>query len=162
KGLYSARVPNLANVYLEQNLSNIDDLYVSFYLRLNALPNSDNRIAQVLDSSTTIANLWIHTTNQVYLKYGNFWSSNAIGPGCSLATKPLLVGNTYRIAVQQRRGDGTAPAYVEAYLANGDAAFGAPFTSQSIPASAGTTGGYWTTPATTFRIGATLNLLSMD
>jgi hypothetical protein len=31
-----------------------------------------------------------------------------------------------------------------------------------VPASAGTTGGYWTTPATQFRIGATLNSIPLD
>jgi Fn3 associated/Chitobiase/beta-hexosaminidase C-terminal domain len=162
KGLYSARVPNLANVYLEQNVSNIDDLYASFYLRLNALPSADNRIVQVLSGTTTVANLWIRTTGQVCLKYFNFWSGGAIGPGCTLASAPLLVGNTYRIAVHQRRGNGTTNAYVEAYLANGDAPFTTPFTSQSVPPSAGASGGYWTTPATQFRIGATLNALSMN
>lgn len=37
KGSYSARVPNTANSYLREDFSSASDLYVAFYLRVDAL-----------------------------------------------------------------------------------------------------------------------------
>jgi hypothetical protein len=166
KGSYSARVPNVANAYLEQTFGGVDDLYVSFYVRLNALPSADDRIAQVLASGTTVASAWVRTTGALCLKWGNNWSGGSAGAACTPSTKPLVVGTVYRVAVHQRRGDGTSNALVEAFFAQGDSPFpqdtngkAVPLTSQAI---APTTAGYWQTPATAFRFGATLSTTTLD
>jgi hypothetical protein len=166
KGTYSARVPNVANGYLEQSFTGVDDLYVSFYVRFNALPTADNRIAQVLDGGTTVANLWLRPAGTLCLKWGNNWSGGSAGTACTSSTKPLAVGTVYRIGLHQRRGDGTSNALVEAYFAQSGGAFpqdaagnAVPFTSQSItPATAG----YWQSQATALRFGATLSTTALD
>jgi hypothetical protein len=166
KGTYSARVPNVANAYLEQTLGGVDDVYVSFYVRVNALPTVDDRIAQVLASGATVANLWLRATGTLCLKWGNSWSGGSAGTACTSSTKPLVPGTVYRVGVHQRRGDGTGNALVEAFFAQGDAAFPqdangkpVPFTSQVVTP---TTTGYWQTQATAFRFGATLSTTPLD
>ncbi|MFL6014516.1 MAG: N,N-dimethylformamidase beta subunit family domain-containing protein [Gaiellaceae bacterium] len=166
KGTYSARVPNVANAYLEQSVAGIDDLYVSFYVRANALPTVDDRVAQVLASGTTVANLWLRASGTLCLKWGNSWSGGSAGTACTPSTKPLVPGTVYRVGVHQRRGDGTGNALVEAFFAQGDAAFPqdangkpVPFTSQAVTPA---TTGYWQTQATAFRFGATLSTTALD
>lgn len=165
KGGYSARVANVANAYLDQNVSGIDDLWVSMYLRLAARPSSDYRVAQILSGTATIANLWIRTNGTLCLKYGNYWSGGSSTTACTSA--PLaLAPATYRIAIHEVLGNGTSNAFVSGYVATGDTAFAQdanggpiPFASSSLGPSAP---GYWQTQATTFRFGATLSTVPLD
>jgi hypothetical protein len=53
-------------------------------------------------------------------------------------TAPLSIGTLYRVGIRQKQGTGSN-AILEAYLAEGDAAFGAPFAVM--------TSGTGTTPA---------------
>ena len=164
KGAYSARVPNVANAYLEQSFAGLDDVWVSFYFRLAARPTSDYRIAQILSGPTTIANVWVRMNGTLCLKYGNYWSGGSSTTACT--SSPLaLAPTTYRIAVHQVAGNGTSNALVAAYLATGDAPFAqdangaTPFAASSIaPAVAG----YWQTQATILRFGATLSTVPLD
>jgi hypothetical protein len=160
KGTYSARVPNRNNAYLEQQFTGLDDVYVTFYLRIAApLPPADMRVAQVLvTGGGTQANLWLRTNGQLCLKYNATWSGGTTATAC--ATSALQVGTVYRVGIHQRRGDGTSAAVVESFLAAGDTAFpAAPFASSSL---APTAPGYWQGQATTFRIGASLTSSSLD
>jgi len=160
KGSFSAKVTNLPNVYVEQSFGPADDIYVSFYFRLTSRPTADNRIAQVLNTGATLANLWLRLDGTLCLKYGNAWSGGTPGPSCTTLARAIgLAPSVYRIGIHQRRGDGVSNALVEAYLAVGDAPFGAAFASASV---APTSTAYWQTQANVFRLGSALTSTALD
>lgn len=140
KGAYSARIPNVANAYLEQNFSGVNDLYVSFYLKLNALPASSTRIMYASNAGTTTGNLYLTTTGAIRLRNG---STNVAD------SAPLALNTLYRIGFRQKIGAG-GDAILEAYLAQGDQAFGAPFATLN--------NGAWITQADRVRLGATVTV----
>ncbi|HEX9441514.1 MAG TPA: alkaline phosphatase family protein, partial [Roseiflexaceae bacterium] len=129
KGKYSARIAGAANTYLQEDFAAADDLYVSFYLRVNALPTSDLRLALFSNAGTTVGNLYLRTNGALRLRN----SSTTIADSA-----PLNVGALYRIGLHQKRGS-SGNAVLEAYLASGDALFDAPFAKLTV--------GSWTTPA---------------
>jgi hypothetical protein len=139
KGVYSAVVPNASNAYLEENFTAADDLFVSLYVRVNALPTSDNRILQISNAGVTVGNVYLRVNGSLRLRVG----STTIGAD----TAPLAVGQVYRIGIHQKTGT-SGNAVLEAFVAVGDAAFAAPFAS--------TTTGTWTTAADRLRVGATV------
>jgi hypothetical protein len=138
KGAASARFANTASGYLTEDFVGVDELFVSFYLRLNARPASDARIAFISNAGTTVGNVVLRPTGALRLRVG----STTIGG----ETAPLATGTIYRLGLHQKRGAG-GNAVLEAFLAQGDAAFGAPF--------AATTTGGWSTQANRLRFGAT-------
>lgn len=138
KGAVSARVPNNAGGSMTENFAATSDLYVSFYFRLNAKPSSDARIAFLSNGGTTEGNLILRSTGALRLRIG----STTVGQD----TPPLAIGQIYRVGLHQKKGSG-ANAVLEAFLAQGDAAFGAPFASSAS--------GAWTTQADRLRFGAT-------
>ncbi|MBI5031561.1 MAG: hypothetical protein HZB51_13620 [Chloroflexi bacterium] len=138
KGVYSADIPSMGSAYLNENFTGVDDIYVSFYLKVNSLPTADARIVLISNAGTTVGNLLLRTTGALRLRNG----STTIG----VDTVPLTVGTLYRVGIHQRRGTG-GNAMLEAYLAVGDNPYGAPFASTTV--------GTWTTPADRFRFGAT-------
>jgi hypothetical protein len=137
KGAFSANV-TAGSSYLEQNFGTADDLYVSLYVRLAALPSGDVRLAQITSAGTTIGSLVVRTTGRLRL--------SAVGVTVSADSAPLVVGQLYRIGIHQKRGTG-GDAVLEAFVASVDAGFGAAFAT--------TTTGAWTTGADRIRIGAT-------
>jgi hypothetical protein len=138
KGTASARIPNTSSGYLKQGFAAVDTLYVSFYLKVHERPSSDTRIALISSSGTTIGNLLLRSTGTLRLRNG----STTIGA----ESAALAVGTVYRVGLRQQKGSG-GNAVLEAYLATGDAAFGAPF--------AATFSGSWTSQASELRVGAT-------
>jgi hypothetical protein len=138
KGAYSASIPNVASSYLDEIFTATDDLYVSFYLRVNTLPASDVRIANISNAGTTAGNIVLRANGAIRLRN----ASTLIGSD----TAPLIPGRLYRIGIHQKRGTG-ADAVLEAFLAQNDNAFGAPF--------AATTAGSWTTAGDRWRMGTT-------
>lgn len=138
KGAVSARVPNNAGGYMTENFAATNDLYVSFYFKLNAKPSSDARIAFLSNGGTTEGNLILRSTGALRMRIG----STTVGQD----TPPLAIGQIYRVGLHQKKGSG-ANAVLEAFLAQGDAAFGAPFAS--------TASGAWATQADRLRFGAT-------
>jgi hypothetical protein len=138
KGSYSARVQNLASVYLEESFTATSDLYVSFYIRLNALPTADARIFLVSNAGTTVGNIVLRTGGRLRLRA----DSTTVGADSAV----LTAGQLYRVGVRQKQG-ASGDGVLEAYLAAADAAFGSPFASTST--------GAWTTPADRVRFGAT-------
>ncbi len=137
KGMFSARTANRSG-YLEARFDPTPDLYVSFYLRLDALPTERPRIFQIQNAGTTIANVQLRTGGQLRLRIGE----RATGPDSA----PLQPGMLYRVGIHQTKGTG-ADAVAEAFLAEGDAPFGAPFARAMT--------GTWTTDADRLRFGAT-------
>jgi hypothetical protein len=138
KGTFSARIASAGSSYLQEDVTATNDLYISFYLRINALPSSDARIALISNAGTTVGNIVLRSNGALRLRNG----STQIGSDSA----PLSVGTLYRIGLRQKQGSG-GNAALEAYLAAGGAAFGAPFASM--------TSGTWTTAADRLRLGAT-------
>ena len=143
KGTRSARIATTSS-WLEETFTAVSDLYVSFYLRLNALPTADARLVLISSSGTTIGNILLRTTGALRLRN----ASTSIG----VDSPALTVGQLYRIGVHQQRGTGT-DAVLEAYLATADAAFG--------PAFARTTAGTWVTASDRLRIGSTTGTVNV-
>lgn len=137
-GVYSAKVPPVTSGYMEQNFTGVDELFVSFYVELNALPASNNRLMFISTAGTTIGNIYLQTNGALRLRNG----STTIG----LDSGPLALNTLYRIGIHQKLGSG-GNAILEAYVVQGNAPFGAPF--------AQLTTGTWTTQADRIRIGAT-------
>ncbi len=142
KGAYSASLPNVSSAYLTENFTGVDEVYVSFYLKVNALPSSDARIAFFSNQGTTVGVILLRTTGALRLRNG----STTIGSDSAA----LTVGTLYRVGLRQKKGTGSN-AILEAYLATGEAAFGSAFAS--------TTSGTWTTQADRLRFGATTGTL---
>ena len=138
KGSYAARIPNSSTGYLREDFTGTDELFVSFYIKLNAAPASSARIAQISNSGTTVGNLVVNSSGTLQLRNG----STTIG----VASAPMTVGTIYRVGIRQKKGTG-GNAVLEVYLATGDAAFGAPFASSTSQT--------FTSQATRFSFGAT-------
>ncbi len=138
KGSYSARV-STGSSYLKENFTRVDDTYASFYFKLNALPGGDVRVAHFSSGTTITGNLLLRTNGALRLRNG---TTTVIGSDST----PLTMGTVYRIGLRQKRGTGSN-GVLEAYLAVGDAPFGAPFAS--------TTTGARTTQNNSFSFGAT-------
>jgi hypothetical protein len=163
---YSATIPNSAGSYVEQTLNGSDDFYASLYVRLAGRPSTDQRIVQLLNGTTTVGNLTLRATGQVCLKYGTAWSGGSATKACTLSTSPLQVGVTYRLAIRQKRGDGTGNAVVQAYWSGNDPTLPpgqtgplAQFASTTLaPADAG----YWQGQVTKLRVGATLDTVALN
>ena len=138
KGQFSGHV-NAGNSWLQDTFAGKDDIYASFYLRLNALPTGAVRIVMFSDGGTTVGNFNLTTAGALTLRNG----TTNIGSNSAL----LTVGQIYRVALHQKKGTGNN-AVLEGFLAVGDAAFGVPFASTST--------GTWTTQADTLKIGGTI------
>ncbi|MBK9713598.1 MAG: hypothetical protein IPO81_20210 [Kouleothrix sp.] len=137
KGSYTAQIPNTANYLREDLTSPVDELFVSFYLKLNALPGASARMALITNGTASAGNLYLNTNGTLQLKNG----STAIGSSAALTP-----GTLYRVGLHQKKGSGSN-AVVEAYLATGDAAFAGPFASSAAQNI--------TTQASRFSLGAT-------
>src|SRR6185503_2040958 len=130
--------------WLEETFTAANDLYVSFYLRLTALPASDARLVLISNSGTTVGNLLLRTTGALRLRNG----STTIGSD----SPALTVGQLYRVGVHQQRGAGTN-AVLEAFLAPADNPFTTSFARTAI--------GTWTTATDRFRLGATTGTVNV-
>lgn len=124
--------------FLSEDFTAVDEVFVSFYLRLSALPSSDTRIAFISNGGTTVGNIVLRPTGELRLRVG----SATIGESAALAVKPAI----YRVGLHQKRGTG-GNAVLEAFLAPAGAAFGPPFATTAT--------GAWTTQANRLRFGAT-------
>jgi len=138
KGVYSARISNAGSASLKENIPATDDLYLSFYLKVLALRAPEARLAVVNIGSTPLGSIRLTSAGRLRLRNGSL----QVG-----GDSPVLSLNTlYRIGLRQKRGTG-ANGVLEAYLAVGDAPFGAPFATL--------TNGAWTGAASQVLLGAT-------
>ena len=151
KGTASARIPmGTAAAYLEETFPPTSELFASLYLRPGPRGTADVRIAQIVHgtvpSEVTAGSFLLRANGTIQLR--NYNTTIGSGP-------VLTVGVTYRLALHQRMlGNGLLQ--LEAYVAQGDAAFGAPFASTTTATIATTTG------AGTFRVGATGSAGGLD
>jgi hypothetical protein len=100
------------------------------------------RVALVSNAGTSVGGIFLRSTGVLRLKTG----ATTIG----VDSPALVVGAVYRVGVHQKRGTG-ANAVLEAYLAAGEAAFGAPFASTAT--------GAWTSQADRFRLGPSTSVV---
>jgi hypothetical protein len=142
KGIYSAQIAN-TSAYLQETFADVDDISVSFYLRLDALPSADTRIVLLSNDGTTVGNLLLRRDGTLLLRT----ASTAIGS----PSAALRAGTLYRLGLHQKRGSGSN-AVLEAYMAIGDAAFGSPFASSQTQT--------FTAAADRLRFGATTGTLN--
>jgi hypothetical protein len=125
---------------VQEDFGAADDLYISFLLRLNALPSADVRLVLISNAGTTVGNLVVRAGGALRLRNG----TATIGSDSA----SLEVGKLYRIGIRQRRGNGSN-ALLQAYLAADGGSFGAPFASLAS--------GTWQTAADRLRVGATIS-----
>ncbi|MEQ1758195.1 MAG: Ig-like domain-containing protein [Vicinamibacterales bacterium] len=143
RGTRSAKITGSA--YLQEDVTASADLTVTFYLRLTTAPSSDVRLAFLSNSGTSVGALFLLSTGQLRLKVG----STTIG----LDSAPLVVGTTYRVSLHQRQAVGATPRLMEAFVATGDNAFGAPFASSETNS--------WSGNADRLRLGGTNGSVSV-
>jgi len=129
---------NTSSGYLTEDFTGVDNLFVSFYLKVNKWPATDARIALISNAGTTVGNIVLRSTGRLRLRVG----STTIGA----ETAPLAIGTVYRVGLHQKKGSG-GNAVLEGFLAQGNQAFGAPFAATST--------GTWTSQANRLRFGAT-------
>ncbi len=120
KGTYSATIANSSTGNLTENITAVDELFVSLYIRPGSFPASA-RIVQIQNSGTTVGSISLTSSGTLQLKSG----STTIGTSAALSANTL-----YRIGLHQKKGTG-ADGVLEAFLAVGDAAFGAAFASSA-------------------------------
>jgi hypothetical protein len=137
KGQASVRVSVPTASYLQEGFTAVNDLYVSFYLRINTLPTAQEQILQISNSGTNVGNIVLLTNGKLRLRR----DTTTVGKD----TSPLVVGTIYRVGIRQKRGTGSN-AILEGYVAVGDAAFGSAFAS--------TPSGTWNTSANQIQFGA--------
>jgi PKD repeat protein len=133
----SARISNTA-AYVEETFNATDDVFVTFRLRMTALPSGSPRLFMLTNAGTTQANLRLTSTGRLQLRVGT-----AIVGADSMV---LNTGTTYTVGIHQRRGTG-GNAVLEAYVAPVGSPLGARF--------AVLTNGTWRTAADRVRIGGT-------
>jgi hypothetical protein len=136
-GTASARFANTTG-YLQEGFPATADTWVSFRMRVNALPAAAPRIFLLMNGSTTVGNITLSSTGRLRLRN----ASTAVG----LESAPLQAGSTYVIGLHQTRGAG-GNAVLEAFVAPDGQPFAAPFARM--------TNGTWTSSADRLRFGAT-------
>jgi hypothetical protein len=108
--------------YGTQSYTATDEIFISLYVRIGAIPAGQVRVVRIADGGTSVGALTLETTGKLTLRNGT----------TSIAATPsaLVTGTLYRIGIHQRKGTGSN-AVLEGFIATGDAAFGAPFASSS-------------------------------
>jgi len=144
QGNSSARIPNAAQSYLDEPITPVDNVDVSFLVRVDTRPNVDVRLIVVSSFIADIGNVVLRAnldgTNTLQLRNGN----TKVG----VDSAPIAVGTTYRVRLRQQRGIG-ADAVLEASVATAGSPLPAPFAQLAT--------GSWTTRADRVRIGSTTN-----
>jgi hypothetical protein len=137
KGLSSASIPNVSSGYLREDFTGTDELFVSFYMRVTSFP-ATARLALISNGGTSTGSIYLNSNRTLTLRNG--------GSVIGASSPALTAGTLYRIGLHQKKGSG-GDAVLEAFVASGDAAFGAPFASSATQS--------FTTQATRFSLGAT-------
>jgi len=119
KGADSATV-TAGSSYGRENFSATDQIFISLYVRIGAIPAGQVRLVRITDQGTTVGAITIETSGKVTLRSG----TTNLG-ATTIALKP---GTVYRVGIHQKKGTGST-AVLEGFLAIGDANFTVPFAS---------------------------------
>ncbi len=123
KGAYAASIPNSGSTYLQEDVSATDELFVSFYLRVDSAPASTVQIAQISNGGTVVGNLRLTPSRHLRL----YNDTTQIGSDSASA---LMLGTVYRVGLHQKKGSGNG--ILEAYVVEGDDPFSpTPFASSA-------------------------------
>ena len=124
--------------YGTQTYTATDEIFLSLYIRLAAIPSAQVRVVRITDAGTSVGALTLETTGKLTLRNG----STSLGA----TTAALTPGTLYRIGIHQKRGTGSNGT-LEGFVATGDANFGTAFASSGTQT--------FTTQADSVQIGAT-------
>jgi RHS repeat-associated protein len=138
KESYAARVNNTAATYVNEDVTATDEIDVSVYVRLTALPSANAEVLTIRNGSTTVGNLQLTTAGALRLRNG----TTTIGADSA----PLSLNTLYRVGLRQRKST-ASNGILQAYLASGDAAFGSTFAQSTTQT--------FTTQVTQVQVGAT-------
>lgn len=123
KGTYSAAMS--ASSSFVRFSHTVDTIYVVFYFKYSGTM-AQHRLIWMTNVSTGVLRATLQTTGKLRLQTGA--SGTAIGSDSPVA---MVAGNTYRIAVRYTKGTGS-DAILQAWFAEGDTPFGAPFAETSV------------------------------
>jgi hypothetical protein len=127
KGANSMRCQSVDDVGVE-DFTAVDTVYVSGYIKMTTLPASAQiRLIFIYNTATALAQFRITSAGAPQLRDGANTQIGANGPTVS-------TGTIYRCGLRYTKGTG-ANAVLEAYIATGDADFGAAFASSSVEAA---------------------------
>ena len=108
--------------YGQENYTATDEIFISLYLKIAALPAGQVRLVRITDQGSSVGALTLETTGKLTLRN----SSTNLGA----TTAALSPGVIYRIGIHQKKGTGSN-AVLEGFLATEDADFGAAFARNS-------------------------------
>jgi hypothetical protein len=121
KGSDSMTVSSGAS-YGTQSFTAADEVFISIYIKIAALPAGQVRVLRIADGGTSVGALTLETTGKVTLRN----SSTSVGA----TTIALTPGTLYRMGIHQKRGTGSN-GVLEGFVATGDANFGTAFAASS-------------------------------
>jgi hypothetical protein len=127
--------------YGQQNYVATDEIFISLYLRIAAVPAGQVRLVRISDQGISVGALTLEATGKLTLR--NFLTS------LGATTAALKPGTMYRIAIHQKKGTGSN-AILEGFLATGDANFTTPFARNTTQT--------FITQADSIQIGATTSM----
>jgi hypothetical protein len=114
---------NGANSIGTQAYTATDEIFISLYVRLPAIPTGQVRVIRITDGGTSVGAITLETTGKITLRS----STTSLGA----SSTALTAGTVYRIGIHQKKGTGSN-GVLEGFLATGDAAFAAPFATNSV------------------------------
>ncbi len=95
--------------YGQENYPATDEIFISFYLRIAALPSGQIRVVRISDQANTVGALTLESNGKLTLR--NFTTSLGV------STTALTPGTTYRLGLHQKKGTGDN-AILEGFLLN--------------------------------------------
>lgn len=104
--------------YGQENYTATDEIFISLYLKIGAVPSGQVRVVRISDQGTTVGALTLENTGKLTLRNG----STSVG----VSAAALTPGTVYRIGIHQKRGTGSN-AILQGFVATGDANFTTPF-----------------------------------
>jgi hypothetical protein len=123
--------------YGQENYTATDEVFISLYLKISAVPSGQVRLVRIADQGTTVGALTLEATGKLTLRNG----SASVGA----TTAALVPGTVYRMGIHQKKGTGSN-AVLEGFLAAGDAQFSTAFATNAAQK--------FTTQADSVQIGA--------
>jgi hypothetical protein len=108
--------------YGQENYTAVDEIFISLYLKIGALPGGQVRLVRITDQGTTVGAVTLETTGKLTLRNG----TNNLGT----STLTLAPNTIYRIGIHQKRGTGSN-AVLQGFVATGDANFTTAFAQSS-------------------------------
>ncbi len=108
--------------YGQENYTASDEIFISLYLKIGAVPSGQVRLLRIADQGTTVGALTLETTGKLTLRNG----STSVGATAAALTP----GTIYRIGIHQKKGSGSN-AVLEGFMAAGDAQFTTAFASST-------------------------------